>query len=661
MSSLDPIECMSLEQIEIYLDSGDTCRETAEHLAACETCRRRMGEVKRNNALFSSVLEATEADVDGLGHGVDGVAISGYQVLEEIHRGAQGVVYKAFHEGTRRHVALKVILQGGLATSRQRERFRREIELIAALDHPGIVTVYDNGVTGSGHSYYSMKLVDGLPLDEFLATRNEQEQTHRASIRFRLTLMRDICRAVNHAHQHGIIHRDLKPSNILVDAQGQPHVVDFGLAKEVSVNDRLVTVDDGFLGTLAYASPEQASGRQDLVDIRSDVYSLGVIFYQMLTGVFPYSIDGALSEVLRRIEQEAPSRPSQVSMVDSLSPYIDRDLETMVLTALAKGKERRYQSAGLLAADLERYLEGKAIDARRDSTWYVLTKLGFRYKWRLGLAFVLSVATVVTAVVMAVLYQRSIVEAEKTRQIKVFLEDTLATVEAPDGGDVQMRDVLDDAARWVDIALRDQPEVEAALRMTIGNSYRALGEFDLADEHLSAALESRRKLFGTEHPEFAASLNTMALLAKDRGALKEAEGLFRKALTIRERSLGSDHPSVASNLQNLGNLLLALGQIGEALECFENALRIRIDTYGSTHPDVAMVRINLARAYRQTEPFPSENVNQANVNRARWEYREALRVRRATLAAIHPDLAGGLLEFGEFLLQHGNPGEAETP
>jgi serine/threonine protein kinase len=253
-------------------------------------------------------------------------AIGGYELLEELHRGGQGVVYRALQLGTKRQVALKVLLEGPLASESARRRFEREVEVAASLRHSNIVTILDSGIS-DGRYYFAMEYIDGLRLDRYLAKV-------RPTLRETVQLFVTICDAVNFAHQRGVIHRDLKPPNILVDEEGQPHVLDFGLAKpaqratsEESTIQVLSTAGE-LLGTVAYMSPEQTLGSLE-VDLRSDVYSLGVVFYEALLGRLPYSVDGPLGEVLTRIANAEPQRPRSVRGHSRFGHLVGDELEAL--------------------------------------------------------------------------------------------------------------------------------------------------------------------------------------------------------------------------------------------------------------------------------------------------------------------------------------------
>jgi tetratricopeptide (TPR) repeat protein/tRNA A-37 threonylcarbamoyl transferase component Bud32 len=299
-------------------------------------------------------------------------SLPGYEVIREIHRGGQGVVYQAVQKSTKRRVAIKLMREGPFSDARDLARFEREVRILGALTHPNIVNIHDSGTAG-GRFYFVMDYISGLPLDRYMAAQQR-------SIPETLRLFARICEAVNAAHLRGVIHRDLKPGNIRIDSEGEPHVLDFGLAKLATgeVTDashpQVMTETGRFVGTPPWASPEQAEGAPHKVDIRTDVYSLGVILFQMLTGTFPYEVVGNRSDVLNNIISATPARPS------SFRREIDGDVETIVLKCLAKERERRYQSAGELARDVRHYLAGEPIEARRDSAAYVVGKLVARHR-----------------------------------------------------------------------------------------------------------------------------------------------------------------------------------------------------------------------------------------------------------------------------------------
>jgi serine/threonine protein kinase len=314
--------------------------------------------------------------------------IEGYQIIAPIGRGGMGTVWRAVQLRTRRDVALKVMNPGFAASHRARARFDREVELAARLEHPNLARVYDSGAD-RGAYYYAMELIDGQHMDAHVtAARLDKRQI--------VELMRTVCRAIQHAHQRGVIHRDLKPGNILVTADGVPHVVDFGLAKMLLDDEdgdaKRLSRDGDVAGTPAFMSPEQAAGKIGEVDTRSDVYSLGVVLYELLTGRMPHDTTGTSFQVMKRIVEEDVRSPR------SISRTIDRELEALLLKALARDPNKRYASAGELANDLDNYLSGDPLTAKKPTTVYFLLKKIRKNRVPLGIAAaaVLGVALTVS-------------------------------------------------------------------------------------------------------------------------------------------------------------------------------------------------------------------------------------------------------------------------
>ncbi|RIK64788.1 MAG: hypothetical protein DCC65_13830 [Planctomycetota bacterium] len=295
-------------------------------------------------------------------------AFEGYEVIGELSRGGQGIVYEAMQIGTKRRVAIKLLLAGVDAGEEARRRFQREIELLAQLRHPNIVSIFAAGLTRDGRQYYVMDFVRGEPLDRYVHSRS-------LALADVLRLFAVIADAVQHAHAHGIIHRDLKPQNILVDQDGQPRVLDFGLARPLALTgDSALSMTQAVVGTVPYMAPEQAAGETSRVDARTDVYALGVTLYRVLCGAFPYAVSGSLHEVLENIRHAEPAHP-----LHNGRP-LDTEVETILLKCLAKEPARRYQTAGDLAADLRAVLAGGPILARRDSASYLLRKRADRWR-----------------------------------------------------------------------------------------------------------------------------------------------------------------------------------------------------------------------------------------------------------------------------------------
>ena len=566
----------------------------------------------------------------------------GYDVVRELHRGGQGVVYQAIQKSTKRKVAIKVMREGPFAGPRDRSRFEREVQILGQLDHPGIVRIHESG-TAAGSFFYVMDYISGQALDAYTVGDGR-------AIDATLRLFVKICEAVNAAHLRGVIHRDLKPSNIRIDAAGEPHVLDFGLAKLATQplteesQPRLMSLTGQFIGSLPWASPEQAEGSPEKIDTRTDVYSLGVILYQMLTGEFPYPVTGNMREVLDNILTVEPDRPR------TLRPQIDDEVETLVLKCLRKERERRYQTAGELARDVQHYLAGEPIEAKRDSGWYMLTKTLNRYQVPVVVCAAFVVLIAVFAVTMTLMYQHADRQARKAELYAAFLDQTLASVD-PDvaaGRDVTLlRALLDEAAeRAADVA--DQPEVEAAVRNTIGRTYLKIGDYDDAVLHLKAALRIRRRLYDDEHLDVADTLNNLGWALKERNDYTAAEPLYREALAIRQALLGDEHELVAQVLNNLGQLEYARGEFDVAEPLLRQALEMRLKLLGEEHRDVASSLANLGSLLR----------DRGETAEAEQLLRQALATRRK-LFGDHPHTAVSLNKLALLLRDEGALGDAE--
>jgi WD40 repeat protein len=426
-SAVEP--CPAPEVLESLAVGAATTSAVRDHLTLCEACQHALQRIREDNRFLRGFLSSGAVTPSTPATLNPTINIPGYQIIREIHRGGQGVVYQAVQRSTSRHVAIKVMKQGPFATLADRARFDREIETLAKLDHPNIVTVHDAGVV-AGLQYFVMNYVEGRALDEVLPAVQSESPEPASDAQARLakilTTFIKVCEAVHDAHLRGVIHRDLKPSNIRVDPAGEPHILDFGLAKSLNAEGESAMTHTGqFVGSLPWASPEQVEGASARVDLRTDVYSLGAILYQLLTGVLPFDVSGNLRDAVDSILFREPLPPSvRVSTTGGLR--LNDELDTIVLKCLAKDRQRRYQTADELGRDLGRYLAGEAIEAKRDSAVYMLRKTLRRYRLHVAVVGAFVVLVTVFAVVMAVLYRRAAHLEHQAVQAADSLNDLLS-------------------------------------------------------------------------------------------------------------------------------------------------------------------------------------------------------------------------------------------
>lgn len=588
----------------------------------------------------------------------------GYSVVREIHRGGQGVVYLAVQESTRQKVAIKVMREGPFASASDLARFEREVHILAQLHHPNIVSIIDSQAA-RGHCFFVMDYISGQPLDEYI-------RTHAPALRPTLELFATICDAVNAAHVRGIIHRDLKPSNIRVDTEGVPHILDFGLAKTLTAESdaSAMTVTGQFMGSLPWASPEQAEALPSKIDVRTDVYSLGVILYQMLTGKFPYDVVGSMRDVLDRIIRVEPAPPSRVGSIvtrgsrrprslirpwsgRSSSAAIDNEVETIVLKCLQKERDRRYQSAGELARDVRRYLAGEPIDAKRDSAWYLLAKTLRRHRAAAGAGFAAVLMLAAFSVAMTFAYGRVEEQRRKAESVAGFLDQMLVLIDpelARESTDTPLyqalRDTVARAERNADALVAD-PDVQARVQQAIGRSYLNLGLYEAAATNLRRAWETRRRLQGPRALETAEAEHNLAWALKELACFDEAETLYREALAVRREMLGAQHAAVAETLNGLGQLYFERKDYGQAERFLREALTLR-QQLGDAVATAASLA-NVGSLLRDTGRLPEAEALLC----------EALALRQRTLGAHHFHTLVSMNKLGLLARERGALDEAQ--
>ena len=417
-------DCLARDVILNYVQGKCSRREREQiedHLQLCPECRHRVEAARSLQETRGSPSEVSAAEsvpatrsIEGAGgedaepdmscvpqpamySAVSRPSFAGYEIVEELPRGGQAAIYKAIHQATKTPVALKVLLPGLLVSEKARRRFEQEVDVIGGFRHPYIVRIRDSGVS-SGQYFFAMEYVRGMHLDRYVRAQG-------LSPRQIMVLFTKVCDAISYAHQHGVVHRDLKPSNILVDDRHDPLILDFGLAKVMNLArsgtaaDMMPSVAGEIKGTLSYMSPEQAAGQTQEIDVRTDVYSLGVVMYRLLVDRFPYDVSGSTPSVLRNIESVEPKRPR------ALVHRFDSDLETIILKCLAKDRASRYQSAAALLDDIRHWLNGEPLVARSQSSVYVIGKLMRRHKYITSTAGLLVVIVLSFAFVTGYLYR----------------------------------------------------------------------------------------------------------------------------------------------------------------------------------------------------------------------------------------------------------------
>lgn len=640
---------------------------------------------------------------------IPGKRIGPYRIVERVGTGGMGAVYRAQRADGQfeQTVALKLIKRG-MDTDAILQRFHAERQILAQLDHPNIARLLEGGLSDDGLPYFTMEFVDGEPIDRYC-------DEHRLTIDERVRLFRTACSAVQYAHNNLVVHRDLKPSNILVTRDGTVKLLDFGIAKMLGDESRGETTQAGSRPmTPAYASPEQIRGEP--VTTATDVYSLGVVLYGLLSGRRPYVIDGdtpaQLEQAIATTDPDKPSRaagrkddsattPEAVAharraQVRQVRRRLAGDLDNICLKALRKEPQRRYSSVDHLSDDLDRHLRDLPVAARPDTAGYRLRKFVVRNRAPLGVAG--AVAIVITGLVVFYTAKltgernRAQLESAKAAQVSEFLVSLfeVATPDESKGEDVTARDMLDRGAARIGEELADQPEVQATMLNVVGDVYRSLGLYEEARPLVESALAIRRELYGEEHPDVIESLSSLLMLQWETGELEAATTSVRRVLALRRKLLGDEHPDVALSLNNLGWLFYEKDSL-EAAEAYNReALRIRRHHFGDEHEETTESMTNLATVlfakgeYDEAERlfrnaldvrrrllgshsltgFSLSNLATLLEEKGEYEeaeslYREALAINTRVLGVDHPDLATPLVNLARLLGKTGDFEEAE--
>ncbi len=633
-------------------DDPELRREVLELLAMDETGE---GEVLNDvvQAEARAVVQGSEASLTGR-------RIGPWLVQDQIGHGGMSTVYLAERadQQFRKQVAFKV-LKRGMDTDEILHRFHNERQILASLDHPQIARLIDAGSTSEGLPYFVMDHVAGTHIDAYCDAQHLR-------LGERLALFRSVCEAVAYAHRNLVVHRDLKPSNILATDSGDIKLLDFGIAK--LLNSELLgegfepTIGPMRMMTPSYASPELVAGRA--VTTASDVYSLGVLLYLLLSGLRPLDLTGnSTSEIERRLLEEQPEPPSVAlkrcagdnpsqaaeaadcrgTDLKHLVRQLDGDLDTLVLKTLRKEPERRYASVEHLMDDLDRFVTGRPLAARRESFGYVAGKLLRRH--RLAAVGIASLVLLVTAFVTALLLQsiklkqqRGVAEREQAaaEEATEFLMEIFEVAE-PDqakGEVVSAIEVLEQGSLRAHLKLADKPEMQAKVFHTLGEVFEKLGRYEQAEPLLMQALRLRRQVFGPVHHEVATSLNRLAVLRSEQGKLMQSERLFRQVLMIRQELYGREHIEVAASLNNLALLLHEKGDLEDAAKLYQESLDLE-DRVGTSETKLSTLS-NLAFLLLDLQDF----------EKAEAIYRRVLAATRATHGSRYPEVARLMTELG---------------
>jgi eukaryotic-like serine/threonine-protein kinase len=616
-------------------------------------------------------------------------------VENEIGLGGMGIVYsgKRDDDEFEQKVAIKII-KHGFTSEYFLKRFQRERQTLANLKHPNIARLLDGGRSTEDLPYLVMEYIDGIPLTEYCKEKN-------LSVDEKLKLFNLVCGAVQYAHRNLIVHRDIKPGNILVDKDGSPKLLDFGIAK--LLNEDLVDTEETLTQagiapfTPEYASPEQING--DKITTVSDVYSLGVILYQILTGEQPYKRRSVPASVLSKSPGEekilSPSEKVRISdtslikeSVEKLAGKLKGDLDNIVLKAMHKDQEQRYSSVQELIDDINRYLKGLTVSARGDKISYKVSKFIQRHK--AGVAVFVIVNLLAFTGIAAIIYQGNIAAKERDRaqtelkkfeEVNNFLLDMLSSADpGAEGKNVKVYDLLEKASASVNVKLKKYPKVKAAIKQTLGSTYIGIGEYKKAEKLLLESLGSTKKLFGMQSAETAKGYHQLGLCYDWLGKIKLADSCYRTGINIYEEVSG-DKPlkGLADNLNDYGsfitnetsyfdsaaaifkralkiyalynvsdgqkaaitinNLAVALhhqNKVDEAEKYYRQAEKILINLYGENHPELGSIYNNLAFIYLDNKKYDASEK----------AFKKAYKIKLAVLGDKHPSIGLALINLG---------------
>jgi non-specific serine/threonine protein kinase/serine/threonine-protein kinase len=597
--------------------------------------------------------------------------IGPYRLLQKIGEGGMGEVWLAEQtEPIHRQVALKLI-KAGLDTRQVVARFEAERQALALMDHPGIAKVYDAGATPRGLPYFAMEYVKGEPITTYC-------DRHRLGTPERLELFSRVCDAVQHAHQKGVIHRDLKPSNVLVGVVGdqpQPKVIDFGVAKATAqrLTEKTMFTELGVLiGTPEYMSPEQAEMTGLDVDTRTDVYALGVMLYELLTGALPFESkelrEAGFEEIRRRIREVDPPKPSTKVRTQGehsteaaknrqtdpakLASRLRGDLDWIVMKALEKDRTRRYGTPSEMAADLQRHLNHEPVLAGPPSATYRTRKFVRRHRFGVAVASLAVLGLAAFGVVMAIQARTIARERDRAERVSEFLVELFRVSDPSEarGNSITAREVLDRGAQRIEKELGQEPLVQAQMMLTMGLVYRNLGLPKTAAPLLSRAADIRIRLLGPEHPDTLRARSWLFWNYDAEGRYEEAREFLLPLLEAQLRVLGEEHPNTLDTINNLGVAYERLDRPEEAGRFYQQALKGRLRVLPKDHPDTIWSMNNLA----------SNLEDRGQLVESSKRFHEVTEVRRRVLGEDHPNTLKSLTNEARLLGKTGHLTEAEA-
>jgi serine/threonine protein kinase/Tfp pilus assembly protein PilF len=608
-------------------------------------------------------LESTTAD----SLNQSGIYIDNYHLLHLIGEGGMGEVWLAEQkQPVRRRVAIKLI-KAGMDTREVVSRFESERQALALMDHPAIAKVFDAGTTPEGRPYFVMEYVAGMPITTYCDRR-------KLSTRQRLELFISVCEGVQHAHQKAIIHRDLKPSNILVtevDGKPVPRIIDFGVAKATSLRlsaRTLYTQAGAVIGTLDYISPEQADSGGVDIDTRSDVYSLGVVLYELLSGGLPFDFRKlAYDEVLRCLrEQDAPTPSTRLRTQDgdsaltaknrnadlpTLVSLLQGDPDAITLKALEKDRARRYSTPLELAADIGRYLRNEPVSAHAPSAAYRAGKYIRRHRLGVTLVSLLILLALISAIAQTIQLRRIRHERDRADRITDFLTD-MFKVPAPSearGNTVTAREILDRSSNDIERELHQDPELRSQLMLVMAKTYENLGLFSRAHELMERVVQDRRGALGPDHPKTLEAMSQMGWVLYREGREGEAERLTRTTIDAQSRVLGPYDPATLESKDHLVWILVRQAHYAEVERLERELITASSRKLGPENPRTLRFMDGLAVAY----------ANQSRFAEAEAEYRKLLDLERRNLGADHPSTLATVHNLANMYSGQGNYEEAE--